>query len=200
MIQTSRLIRIARRILDAVLLLLVGAVLATLAIARLVPAITGGMTLVVSGGSMEPAIPVGAAVIDMPVAPEQLAVGDVVSLRVGEQHAVFTHRITRIVTRDGALWLATRGDANGDADPSLVPATAVLGRVAVAVPWAGYAVAVMSSAQGVALLVSLGLFALAGAWLLETFEIDPRERLARGAAGRRGAAIPDPAAGQVAAG
>lgn len=104
---------------------------------------------------------------------------------MGPQQAVFTHRITRLVTRDGALWLETRGDANRDIDPSLVPATAVLGRVSVVVPALGYVVQLLASFAGVAFLVSLGLLALLGAWLLELFEEDRRS--ARGQRGAQGA-------------
>src|SRR3954463_2249022 len=39
-------------------------------------------------------------------------------------------RITRIVDRSDGRWVETKGDANGDVDPSIVPASAVVGRVA----------------------------------------------------------------------
>ncbi len=84
---------------------------------------------------MEPTIPLGAAVIVEPVAPADLAVGDIVSLRSGPQRAVFTHRIIRIADRDGEVWIETQGDANDAPDPSITPATAVIGRVAVIIPW-----------------------------------------------------------------
>lgn len=167
--------RIAGRILDILLIALIGLVLATLVIGRVIPAVTGGVTFVVGGGSMEPAIPVGAAIVATPVSAGELVVGDIVSLRVGEQQAIFTHRITRLVDREGSTWLETMGDANEAPDPSLVPATAVIGRVAVVVPWAGYLVAILGSIQGVVLLIALGVLVLAGARLLETFEDDLAE-------------------------
>ena len=171
--------RIARRTLDVLLLLLIGLVVVTMLVARGVPAITGGTTFVVGGGSMEPTIPLGSAVMAVPVAATDLAVGDIVSLRAGEQHAVFTHRIIRLAERDGAVWLETKGDANAAPDPSLVPATDVIGRVGLSIPLAGYLVRVMSSIQGVLFLVSLGVFILAGAWILETLEDESVRRRAR---------------------
>ncbi len=192
--------RIARRILDILLIALVGLVLATLLIARVIPAVTGGATFVVGGGSMEPAIPVGAVIVALPVAAEELAVGDVVSLRVGEQQAIFTHRITRLVDREGSPWLETMGDANEGPDPSLVPATSVIGRVAVTVPWAGYVVTILGSIQGIVLLVSLGVLVLAGAWFLETLEDDLAESLRRHARAGLPSLMPEATAEQEVAG
>ena len=140
--------RVARRTLDVLLVLLIGLVLVALVIARLVPVLTGGQAFVVGGGSMEPSIPLGSAIVAVPVDPADLAVDDVVSLRVGPERAVFTHRITRLVTRDDGLWLATWGDGNEDPDPSLVPASAVIGRVDHFVPYAGFLIALLGSLSG----------------------------------------------------
>ena len=167
-----RATRAARLALDLVLISLILLVLAALVIARGIPLATGGTTFVVGGGSMEPAIPVGAAVVARPVSPSELAVGDVVSLQVGADRAVFTHRITRLVERDGGLWIATKGDANTDPDPSILPMSAVIGRVELTIPLAGYLVTLLGSFAGVAFLVSLGLVSLVGAWLLEAAEHD----------------------------
>jgi signal peptidase len=187
------LIRAARRTLDIVLVALILLVLATVAVARVIPAVTGGATFVVGGGSMEPAIPMGAVVIAIPVAAEELVVGDVVSVKVGEKQAIFTHRITRLAEREGAVWLQTKGDANEDDDPSIIPATAVIGRVAVTLPYAGYAVRLLSTSSGVLFLLALAILTLAGAWLLESFELD--QARARHRAARRVAGMADAQAG-----
>lgn len=166
--------RAVRRTLDALLVLVIALVLFALLVARIVPAVTGGGAFVVAGGSMEPTLPLGAVVMAVPVAPADLRVGDIVSIRVGSAHAVFTHRIVRLVTRDDGVWLATKGDANPDRDPSIVPATAVIGRVDSYLPYAGFLVALLGTIQGVVFVVSLSGFLLAGAWLLETLEHDGR--------------------------
>lgn len=169
-----------RRLLDLALLLLIALVFASLVVARVVPLVTHSPTFVVAGRSMEPTIHLGSVVITQPVVPADLRAGDVVSLRVGAQDAVFTHRIARVATAaDGSRWIETKGDANPSADPTLVPASAVLGRVAVAVPYLGYLVQLLATAQGIALLVSLGLVTLLGAWLLEELENDRRTALRR---------------------
>jgi signal peptidase len=191
--------RAARRTLDIILIALILLVLATVIVARVIPTVTGGATYVVGGGSMDPAIPMGAVVIVGLVTADELAVGDVVSVKVGEQQAIFTHRITRLVDRDGVAWLQTKGDANEDEDPSIIPATAVIGRVAVTLPYAGYAVRLLSTAQGVLFLLALGMLMLAGAWLLESLEIDQASARRR-AAQALDAMTPDGPAGEAAAG
>jgi signal peptidase len=123
---------------------------------------------------MEPIIPMGAAVVAFPVAAQDLRTEQVISVRVGPQKAVFTHRIIRIVEREDGLWLATQGDANPEPDPSLVPASAVIGRVDWQIPDLGFLIALLSSISGVAFVLSLAGFLLAGAWLLETLEDDQR--------------------------
>ena len=189
--------RVARRTLDALLILVIGLVVATVVVARVIPQLTGGTVFVVGGGSMEPYLPVGAAVVAFPVATEDLRVEQVVSVRVGPQRAVFTHRIIRIVERDDGLWLATQGDANPEPDPSLIRASAVVGRVDWQVPYLGYLVALLGSIPGVAFVVSLSGFLLAGAWLLETLEDDQRAARRRPATGLAAGSAAGSAAGNA---
>ncbi len=166
---------IARRGLELVLVALIGVVFMALVVARVVPAVTGVPTFVVSGGSMDPIIRIGSVVIDEPVAVGKLAVGEVVSLKVGPQQAVFTHRITRIVERDGSVWIETKGDANRTIDPSLVPASAVIGRVAFSVPLLGYVVQMLGTLSGLGLLLMLGVLTLVGASALDLVEEEIRD-------------------------
>jgi signal peptidase I len=169
-----------RRFLDLVLLALILTVLASLTVARLVPAITGGPTFVVGGGSMEPTIPIGSVIIDLPATPDDVRVGTIVSVKVGARQAVFTHRIIRTVVRDdGTLWIETRGDANDHPDPSIIPASSIVGKASTWIPYLGYPVQLLSSMAGVAFLLSVGMVTLLGAWLLESLEDDQRAWLRR---------------------
>lgn len=155
-----------RRGLDGLLILLVGLCLLTLVLGRILP-MTGRPTFVVAGGSMEPTMPIGSAVVVEPVDPGKLAVGDVVSLRSGEHGALFTHRIIRIAQRDGRIWLETKGDANAEPDPSLTPASAVIGREIFTLPLVGYLISLFSIPSGVVFVLSLGLVLLLAAWSLD---------------------------------
>jgi signal peptidase I len=161
-----------RRIVDIALVALIVTVLAGVAMGKLVP-LTGRQTIVIGGGSMTPAIPLGAAVVIAPVDAASLARGDVVSLRIAEQNATFTHRIIDVVDRPDGRWIRTKGDANAAPDPTLVPASAVIGRVELAIPLMGYLIALLSLPVGVLFAVGLAATLLAIAWLLESLEPAP---------------------------
>ncbi|HEY7590870.1 MAG TPA: signal peptidase I [Candidatus Limnocylindrales bacterium] len=181
-----------RRALDLMLVAVVAAILLALALGRLVPML-GGTTLVVAGPSMGEAVPIGAAVVATPADPESLAVGDVVSLQVGPDHAVFTHRIVRVIDRHGEVWIETKGDANPDPDPAIVPASAVLGRVTIVVPYVGYLLALESAPVGLGFLAGLTVLLICAAWFLETEELDRADAASRPGPGAAGAP-PVPAA------
>jgi signal peptidase I len=166
----SPAITVLRRLLDGLLLALVAVSLGVIVLGRVVP-LLGHPTLVVAGPSMEPTIPIGAAVVLDPVPASSLAVGDVVSLRSGVERAIFTHRIIRLADHDGGLWIETQGDANATPDPSLTPASAVLGRVALSVPYAGYLLTLYGTVSGVLFVISFGLVLLSLGILLEPQDV-----------------------------
>ena len=173
--RAERLIGIAVRVLDVVVVALIGMVVAVLIVARALP-FTGHPVLVVGGPSMEPALPVGGVVVLESVAPESLVVGDVVTIRSGPNRALFTHRVTRIVERDDGLWIETKGDANAAVDPSISPVTAVVGRVGWHAPVIGYAVALLSSLSGVVFVLAAGATLLLLGWTLESLVVERRTR------------------------
>jgi len=158
-----------RRIADLALVGLIVVVLVAIAVGKIVP-LLGRQSIIIGGSSMEPAIHLGSAVVISPVAASDLGVGDVVSLQVGEAKTVFTHRIVAIVDRPDGRWIRTKGDANSDPDPELVPASAVIGRVDVTIPAVGYLMALLSLPVGVLFVIGLAATLLAIAWLLESLE------------------------------
>lgn len=157
---------IIARLVDVALMAVVALGISSLALGR-VPPLLGHPVFVVAGPSMEPAIGIGSAVILDVVPPSELAVGDVVSLRSGAGRAIFTHRIIRLAERDGERWMETQGDANAAPDPSITPASAVIGRVAWSLPVAGYLIALLSTVPGLVLLLSTGSLLLVAGWLLD---------------------------------
>jgi signal peptidase len=166
-------VRWTRRSLDAILMVALAAVALTAGIALLAPA-TGGRTLVIGGGSMEPTIPVGSLILAMPA--DRYAVGDVVAV---EQPGAtpYTHRIVRFAELDGEPFIETKGDANAAADPAIVPVRTIVGRVAVAFPLLGYLGVLLGSAAGLA-----GFLALGGSLLLASTALEDWERAASCAA------------------
>jgi signal peptidase I len=155
--------------------------------------LVGRQSIVIGGGSMEPAIGLGAAIVVSPVDPAALGVGDVVSLQVGPEGTTFTHRIIALVDRPDGRWIRTQGDANAAPDPTLVPATAVLGRVELVLPLAGYLLALLSLPMGVMFVLGMAATLLAIAWLLESLEPDPRPARRRSPDVLPDPALPDPA-------
>jgi signal peptidase len=182
----TAVLRWVRRGLDLALIVLVVIGLTTVALARIVPA-TGRTSLIVTGGSMEPAISLGSVAIVEPVDPGTLQPGDIVSMKAPGAVAVVTHRIVRIVDRADGAWLETRGDANVAADPVLVPSSAVIGRVQAAIPFAGRVMQLLSRPGGV-----LVLFGIAGLLLLAIWWLESHER--RASRRNRGARVPKPVA------
>jgi signal peptidase I len=165
----GRATRIIRRVLDALLLALIVVVLGGVVLGKLVP-LTGRQTIVIGGGSMEPAVPLGAAVVIRPVDAGTLTAGDVISLKAGPQNTMYTHRIVAVIDRPDGRWVQTKGDANADQDPTLVPASAIVGRAEMVIPLAGYLIVLLSIPSGVLFLIGLAASLLAGAWLLESLE------------------------------
>lgn len=171
--RTERLLSSVRWAVDGLAVLVVVLAVGAVVLGRVLP-LLGHQVFVVAGPSMGPAIDMGSAVALEVVAPDSLHVGDVVSLRSGPERAVFTHRIVRVAHRDGEVWIETKGDANPAADPSITPASAVLGRVALSIPYAGYLIALLSIPSGIVFVIALGLLLLAIGWRLDALLVERR--------------------------
>lgn len=144
---------ILRALLVASVLLLALSAAAT----RLAPAL-GGEVFVIRGASMEPAIPIGSAVVAVGAQASQIGVGDVVTFR-GTNGVVVTHRVTEVIVHEGEHLYRTQGDANASPDAFLVPEGAVIGIVAGSLPLVGYFMAMMAQPSGM-LSLATGLVAL----------------------------------------
>lgn len=192
---TPRRFATLRRICDSLLIVLIAVVLFGVVLGRLVP-LSGRTTLIIGGGSMAPALPIGAAVVVEPVDPGTLRVGDVVSLRSGSDlQSIFTHRVTSIVPRENTVWVETKGDANADVDPSIASAEHVIGRVSATIPYAGFLLALLSVPSGVLFVVLLAAVLLTLIWLLESFEVDLVARAPSKPDQRTPQSSPDPVRG-----
>ena len=183
-------LRLARRTLDAILLVALVAVALTAGVALLAP-VTGGRAMVIGGGSMEPTIPKGSLILAAPGG--DYRVGDVVAVQPGTS-TPYTHRVTRLAEVDGVSHVETKGDANDGPDPALVPVTSVIGRVDLALPLLGYLGVLLGSTAGLVGFVAVGGSLLLASGALEEWESG---RCAACAAGADPAA--DEAAGPIAA-
>jgi signal peptidase len=168
-------LRAIRWLLDAALVLLVGTVVALVLAAQVGPML-GHRPVVIRGGSMEPAIPLGALEDVAHVEQADLAAGDVVTFE-GANGVLVTHRINRIVQMPDGLYIETKGDANEHPDPVLVPASAITGRVDFSLPFLGFLMFMLTTLTGFASIVCLALTLLFAVLLLEDLEKEEREDL-----------------------
>lgn len=115
-------------------------------------------------GSMEPAIPIGSAILVRSVDPAALAPGEVIAF--SRNGAVVAHRV---VENDTAI--TTKGDANEAADPMPVQYPNVIGRVEHSLPGVGGLLEMMTSGAGrlyaVGLVLAGGLLRVIGGQLGE---------------------------------
>lgn len=122
---------------------------------------------IVRGASMAPAIPLGALITVAEVSPDNLKVGDVVTVRT-DAGAIVTHRIIELRrSEQSELMLRTQGDASESADAILFPTSAVIGEVEAYAPYAGFLLAYVSMPSGlISVLAALGAL-LVARWTLE---------------------------------
>jgi signal peptidase len=181
-ISTSTAITILRRTLGALWLASLVAVVLLALVTHLGPAF-GFEVFAIRGGSMQPAIPLGAAVITARTSPEAIRVNDVVTIRA-DNGVVYTHRIIEVDASEPDIWLHTKGDANVTPDGTPVPVRSVVGVVEMTIPLAGYLIVMLATPAGV-----LSFLAFSGALLLAIWELEAAEGEAE--THRRSARSPD---------
>jgi signal peptidase I len=103
--------------------------------------------VIITGGSMEPAIAVGDALILKEAPGEDAKVGDVVTFR-SVDGALTTHRVLSLREVKGKSYLQTKGDANDDADPNFAYTGAVAGQPVVTISKGGYLASYLLSPVG----------------------------------------------------
>jgi len=122
----------------------------------------GYRPFVVLSGSMEPRIHVGSVLLSRRVDPAVVNDGDVITFvtpsmqeagAAADPDSLTTHRVVNVTQAGGKPSFTTRGDANEDIDPWIVPAESVLGREVVSVPYFGYVSRFASTKTGLLALI-----------------------------------------------
>ena len=162
------MLRIVRRLLEVVLVAYVATVLGVAVLAQVLPNVGHGL-FAVRSESMAPGLGVGDLLLVDRIPPEDVRVGDVVTLSIGTG-ATVTHRVITVTPTDQGPMFTTKGDANATADPVAHRADQLRGRLSIALPLLGYLLAMLTMASGIAALFSIGATLLTAAWLLD--EID----------------------------
>ena len=117
---------------------------------------------VVLSSSMSPAIEPGDVILVDNTSPEEIRKGDIITFHepAGENETTrtddtTTHRVSKVITRNGTRYFRTRGDANDRPDNVLIPAENVIGEVERTIPYLGYVSMFMGSPRGFLLLVGI---------------------------------------------
>jgi signal peptidase len=153
--RVPRWVVIASKAVEYVGIVLVVLLMTMVVLAMLAPHF-GWRADTVLSGSMEPALPVGCVEVTRPVKPEDIKVGDIITFRSPTNGKLLSHRVAAVEERE-SYQFRTKGDANEDVDPSLVPAENVVGRVCFKVPHLGYVVEYLKSPLGFILLGLVGM-------------------------------------------
>jgi|WetSurMetagenome_2_1015567.scaffolds.fasta_scaffold170823_2 signal peptidase I len=101
----------------------------------------------VLSGSMEPQLKVGSIVVTQPLKSENIRVGDAITFYSPLHKEMVTHRVVSIVN-DYIYYFRTKGDANEEPDPYIVPSTNVAGKVCLHIPYLGYAIQAIKTPLG----------------------------------------------------
>jgi len=108
----------------------------------------------VFSGSMEPELKVGSVVVTRPVEPEEIRAGDIITFYSPLSERLTSHRVVA-VEQTSAFHFLTKGDANGDADPVVVPAQNVVGKVCLHIPYFGYVTQFVKTPLGFLLTICI---------------------------------------------
>lgn len=162
------MLQLSRRVLEVALVALVVGTVGLAIVAQVAPFMGHGL-FAVRSASMTPALDVGTLVVAERVDPEAVRPGDVVTIAL-ESGARVTHRVVSVAPTDDGPMFATKGDANGTADPVAARSDQLEGRVRWHLPLLGYLLAMLAIPSGIAALFSIGATLLTAVWLLD--EID----------------------------
>jgi signal peptidase len=158
----------SRRLVHAVGIVVLVAIVVPFFVYAFPQIIGAEQSFVVVSGSMAPAIGAGDVVVVGDSDPATIREGDVITFVRAEEEAPTTHRVVDIHQRDDRLAFETKGDANENVDPELVPESNVIGAVVLTIPYIGYVIQFVNTPVGFLLLLGLplGLLVVAEVWSL----------------------------------
>ena len=105
-------------------------------------------------GSMEPSVHTGSLIVTRPVAPEAIAVGDIIIFRSVVGETFTAHRVVEI-TKEPELRFITKGDANNGRDPNPVAPGQVAGLLVFQIPYLFAVLGLVRTPFGLVLLIGI---------------------------------------------
>lgn len=166
-------LRALRQTLDLALIVLVVAVLGTVLAVNLGPSL-GHQIVVIRGASMEPAVRLGSAVDVVATPVSEIRPGDVVTVKA-LNGVLVTHRVVKVVQLADGPYVQVKGDANFSPDPTLAPASSIVGRVDFVAPYLGVLIFMLTIPTGILSIFLLAFTLLLCVWLLEELEYREEE-------------------------
>ncbi len=125
------------------------------------PTLIGARSMIVTTGSMEPALPIGSVAITRTIDARAIAPGDIITFRLPGADVPTTHRVTAVTTDDeGRMVFTTKGDANATPDPEPAIVTGSIERVVRQVPYAGSIVGFARGPMGGLALIGIPIIGL----------------------------------------
>jgi len=119
--------------------------------------VTGTKGYAVTSNSMADKLVRGDAVFSRSVSFEELKVGDIITVRVGDA-GYFTHRVVKIDSENRAV--TTKGDANNSDDPMETKESDIVGKMRYSFPFIGYFSIIFSGAAGMKIIIILAVVAV----------------------------------------
>lgn len=159
-----------KKIWNAVSTILVVAVV-LLAVLLVGARLFGLQVYTVLSGSMEPTYHVGSLIYVKKTAPEDIQAGDVITFLLNE-NTTATHRVVAVVPDEedpSVLRFQTKGDANDNADASLVHENNVIGEPVFTIPGLGYVANYIQHPPGLYVAISGGAILLLLVFLPDLF-------------------------------
>lgn len=161
--------RLPGRLVAVISTIAVAAIVALAIFLTVVPAVAGAHTLTVLSGSMVPRLPVGSVVVDRPVDPGSLKVGDIVTYQMADPangaDVLITHRVVAKDNGAHGLVFTTKGDANPSADQAPVRGSQIRGELWYDVPYIGTVRSFLLTPSGL-LMIGSAIVLLAAIWFL----------------------------------
>lgn len=169
--------RSVKRIWNAVSSIAV-ALVVILAILLVGARLVGLQVFTVLSGSMEPTYHVGSLIYVKKVDPYTIEVGQPITFMLDED-TVATHRVVGIVPDEEdptVIRFRTKGDANENADGSLVHYKNVIGSPVFTIPQLGYVVSYIQNPPGTYVAISAGAILLLLVFLPDLFDGDKKKK------------------------
>lgn len=143
---------VMKKIINTITSVLV-ALVVTFAVMLVVVRVAGIDVYTVISGSMEPTYHVGSLIFVKPTQTSEIEVGDVITFNLSGSIPA-THRVIRIDAENSSFY--TKGDSNDIEDRNPVKFSDVIGTPVFTIPYAGYVVTFIQSAQGIYTIIGIG--------------------------------------------